>query len=119
MKPALVYDGDCPFCSNYVELLKLRETWPDLELVNVREMPDHAAVAIVRTRGLKIDDGMAIVDGDLVFHGAEAIHELAEHGGPINRVLFRSKVRSEILYPFLRFGRNAVLKLLNRQKLGY
>lgn len=119
MKPAVVYDGDCPFCANYVELLKLRETWPDLELVNARESPDHPAAAKVRHAGLVIDDGMAVVAGDQIYHGADAMHRLSRYGGSLNRNLFRSRAVARTLYPFLRWGRMIVLRLLGRRKLGF
>ena len=119
MKPALVYDGECPFCANYVALLRLRETWPDLELIDARQNPDHAGVKLVLSNKLRVDDGMALIEGGKIHHGAAAIHELSAYGGPLNRIIFRSRARSSLLYPFLRFGRNAVLKLLGRKKLGF
>ena len=117
--PFLVYDGDCPFCANYVAFLKLRENWPNLELVNAREFPEHSAVAKVRGCGLLIDEGMALVAGDRVIHGAEAIQSLASRSTGLNRALFASKGRSRAIYPLLRAGRNIVLRLLRRSKLGF
>ncbi|MFT5932039.1 MAG: putative DCC family thiol-disulfide oxidoreductase YuxK, partial [Hyphomonas sp.] len=38
----IVYDGDCPFCSEYVKLLRLRDAIGPVSLVNARE--DHPAV---------------------------------------------------------------------------
>lgn len=119
MRPALVYDGDCPFCANYVQLLKLRERWPDLELVNARENAGHHAVERVRRAGLKIDEGMALVSDSGIAHGADSIHALARQGGMLNAILFSGRRRSRVLYPALRTGRNLALKLLGRRKLGF
>ena len=105
MKPALVYDGDCPFCASYAGLKRLRERYPDLELVNARDKPLHPAVTEVRRRGLKIDDGMALVDGDQVYYGASAMRRF--HSMP------------DRLYFLLRLGRNVTLRLLGRRKLGF
>ena len=33
----LVYDGDCPFCSRYVQYLRLRQAAGPVRLVNARE----------------------------------------------------------------------------------
>jgi len=124
-RPALIYDGECPFCANYVRLLQLRESFPQLELVNARESPDHPAVQQLKDRHLKIDDGMALVDGDRIFHGAEAVHALADKGASgtffsrLNRALFQSSRSSNALYPVLRAGRNLTLRLLGRRKLGF
>lgn len=115
---SLVYDGDCPFCSNYVAFLDLKKRFPDLELVNARDYPNHPAVETVRSKGLLIDDGMALVDGDQVHHGAEAIHALATDRG-INGRVFGSLRRAKALYPLLRAGRNLTLKLMGRSKLGF
>jgi predicted DCC family thiol-disulfide oxidoreductase YuxK len=119
----LVYDGQCPFCSNYVRLLRLREVFPDLQLLDARENPDHPAVRKLAAQGLRVDDGMALLSGDRVYHGAQSIHALAEFGGGsfgrVNRWIFRSPRRSAALYPLLRGGRNLVLRLLGRKKLGF
>lgn len=115
----LLYDGDCPFCANYVEFIRLRERFPDLTLVDLRAQPDHAASNLVRASGLKLDDGMALVSDDgAIHHGAEAIHRLAE-SGTVNGWLFGSRWRAKVLYPVLAAGRNATLKLLGRKKLGF
>lgn len=121
----LIYDGDCPFCSNYVALLNLRKAFPGLQLLNAREVSDHPAVAQVKSRGLLIDDGMALVDGTNIAHGADAIHALACGRAAntlfarINRLVFRSSSRSRLLYPLLRAGRIFTIKMLGRNKLGF
>ena len=33
----LIYDGDCPFCSNYAQYLRVKEAVDELVLVNARE----------------------------------------------------------------------------------
>lgn len=116
---ALVYDGECPFCANYVALMRLRERWPSIELVNAREQPDHPAVAEVKSAGRRIDDGMALLSGGTIYHGADALQVLAEHGGGLNRLLFASQRRARMFYPVLRSGRNLTLALLGRRKLGF
>ncbi|MGH6940007.1 DCC1-like thiol-disulfide oxidoreductase family protein, partial [Hypericibacter sp.] len=107
-QPILVYDGECPFCANYVRLLRLRELFPNLQLLDARENRDHPAVRQLSARGLRVDDGMALLSGDRIYHGAESIHALAEFGRPegvfgqANNWVFRSQRRSAILYPLLR-----------------
>ncbi|UIY31430.1 DUF393 domain-containing protein (plasmid) [Neorhizobium galegae] len=62
--PALtiIYDGECPFCSQYVKLLKLRDAVGKVELVNARDK--HPAVDIVRSAGVVLDNTMAILQGE-------------------------------------------------------
>jgi predicted DCC family thiol-disulfide oxidoreductase YuxK len=124
-RSVLVYDGQCPFCANYVRLLHLRELFPDLQLLDARANRDHPAVLRLSAEGLRLDDGLALLAGGRVYHGAESIHALALLGGDqgafgrINRWLFRSRRRAAWLYPWLRGGRNLVLRLLGRKKLGF
>jgi predicted DCC family thiol-disulfide oxidoreductase YuxK len=121
----LVYDGECPFCANYVELLRLRESFPGLQLLDARSQRDHPVVRSIIARGIRIDDGMALITGDSIYHGADSIHALALHGGHhsavarLSRIVFRSRARSNAIYPMLRAGRNLVLRLLGRSKLGF
>ena len=37
----LVYDDDCPVCSNYVQMLRIRESIGELKLVNARDGGNH------------------------------------------------------------------------------
>ena len=36
-RASIVYDGDCPFCSRYVKLVRLREALGSVDLVNARD----------------------------------------------------------------------------------
>jgi hypothetical protein len=63
------------------------------------------------------------VDG-VLYYGADAIRALAEMSSPdglfggINRWLFASKRRSEMLYPIFRSVRNLLLKVLGKTKIN-
>ena len=122
-KASIVYDGECPFCSKYVELVRLRESLGDVELINARN--GGALVDEIRAAGLDLDDGMLLkLDGRL-YHGADCIHMLALLSTPstwfnrVNLALFRSSAASHLLYPMLRAGRNAVLRLLGRSRINH
>ena len=117
----IVYDGQCPFCSRYVQLVRLRETLGRVRLIDARK--GGPEVQEVRQAGLDLDDGMVLkLDGRL-YHGAECINMLALLSTPssgfnrLNAALFRSPTASRLLYPVLRAGRNAVLRLLGRGKI--
>jgi predicted DCC family thiol-disulfide oxidoreductase YuxK len=118
----IVYDGDCPFCSRYVKLVRLREALGRVDLVNARE--GGPLVDEVRRAGLDLDEGMVLKLGDRFYHGAACIHMLAvlsTSSGLFNRVtgtLFRSPATARCLYPLLRAGRNATLALLGRRKMS-
>jgi len=118
----IVYDGECPFCSRYVAMLRLRESLGPIALVNARDGGPEVDEA--RAAGLDLDEGMVLkVDGRL-YHGDDCIHRLALLSTPsgafnrVNAAIFRSPTASKLLYPVLRTGRNAVLRLLGRRKLA-
>ena len=54
----LLYDGDCPFCSNYVQLMQLRKTIGPLDVLNMREHPDPGGA--FRARGYDLNEGMLL-----------------------------------------------------------
>jgi predicted DCC family thiol-disulfide oxidoreductase YuxK len=89
----LIYDGECPFCANYVELLRLRKEFPNIQLINARKSFDHPAVKQVKGRGFSIDDGMVLMSGAIIYHAGDAISVLSDITGTtffgrINRFFF-------------------------------
>lgn len=117
----LIYDGECPFCSAYVKLLRLREAVGTVNLVDARE--GGPLVAELERKGLDLDEGMVLKIGDRLYHGDDCIHALALMTSPVglfNRItaaIFRSPARARLLYPVLRAMRNLTLRLLGRRKL--
>ena len=118
----LLYDGDCPFCRNYVRFVRLRETVGDnFKLLNARERPPELREA--QAAGLDINDGMVLKYNGHLYHGDECIHQLglmSTPSGTFNRLnawIFRSQRRSRLLYPVLRFGRNLTLRILRVQDI--
>lgn len=117
----LLYDGECPFCSRYVQHVRLREAIGTVSMANARE---HAAlVEEVGRLGYDVDTGMVLKLNGRYYHGADCIHALALLTTPagwfnrINALAFRSHTVARITYPVLRAGRNLVLKLLGRSRL--
>lgn len=118
----IIYDGECPFCSNYVKMLKLKESIGPVRLINARE--GGTEVNAAREAGLDLDEGMILhLDGQM-YHGDECVNRLAllsSRLGMFNRInaaIFQSPRLSKVLYPVLRFGRNAVIRLLGKKKLA-
>jgi predicted DCC family thiol-disulfide oxidoreductase YuxK len=119
----IVYDAQCPFCSRYVRLVRLRKSLGNVVLVNARD--GGSVVEEVLQAGLDLDEGMVLKMGERLYHGADCINRLALLSTPsgvfnkINRLIFRSERASTVLYPILRAGRNLVLRCLGRSKIGY
>ena len=111
----LIYDGECPLCSNYAQFLKLKQSVKELTLIDARQ--GGPIVEEVRSLPHDLNDGMvAVVDGRY-YVGHEALNELAllaEGRGVFNRVnrlAFNSPVAARLGYPWLRLGRWLLLKL--------
>jgi predicted DCC family thiol-disulfide oxidoreductase YuxK len=119
---AIIYDGECPFCSAYVRLVRLQQAVGPVTLIDARRHPQ--IVATLRQEGIDLDDTMAVTYGGAVYAGAEAVELLSlfsSEAGLINRLmarLLRDKDRARRYYPLLRAGRNLTLKLLRRKRLG-
>ncbi len=118
----LVYDRECPACNAYCQVVKIRESVGNLRIVDARE--NSEVLHEITAKGLDIDQGVVLKMGDQLYYGSDAIHTLALIGsrsGILNRInywVFRSKIMSSILYPFLRFLRNLLLKILGKSKIN-
>jgi len=118
----LVYDGECPVCKNYSQVLRIKQSVGELDIVDARE--NSAMLDEITAAGLDIDQGMVLKMGDQLYYGADAVHALAlisSRSGIFNRInywLFKSKILSTLLYPLLRFCRNILLKFLIKTKIN-
>jgi predicted DCC family thiol-disulfide oxidoreductase YuxK len=118
----VIYDGECPFCSAYVSMMRLRQAVGEVNLVNAREADPR--VRAVQAAGYDLDEGMVVLWQDEVFHGDAAVHLLAtlsgEERGAFNRmqrVMFQDPRRAARLYPVLAAGRRLFLRLVGRKTL--
>lgn len=120
--PVIVYDGDCPFCSAYVRLVRLRETFGKVRLVDARS--DDPIVDEIRAAQLNLDEGMVLKLGGALYHGDRCLHMVALMSTPsglfnrVTKALFTSPRMARRLYPLLVAARNATLALLGRRRIG-
>lgn len=118
----VVYDGDCPFCSQFVKFVRLREAAGKVELINARE--PHPIVERLGKMGIRLNEEMALVMGDEVYTGPDCMNRLALMStgaglfNSVNAAIFSSRRVSRLLYPMLRLGRNATLRLLGRSGIS-
>ena len=116
----VIYDGECPFCQAYVNMLRLKEQYT-VELVDARG--EHYVLPIVTSEGYDLDDGMVVEINGHFFHGDEAMTRMAlmtTKSGVLRRLTkwtFTNERRSRYLYPILRGGRNMTLKVLGHKKI--
>ena len=118
----LVYDGECPLCSNYAQFLKLRQAVRELVLVDARQ--GGPIVEEVRSLPHDLDEGMVVRIGERYYVGHEALNVLAllsESRGVfnrLNRMAFNSPVAARLGYPWLKLGRRVLLKLKGVGPMG-
>lgn len=117
----VIYDGECPFCSAYVRMLRLREAVGTVELVNARAQP--LLVSECAALGYNLNDGMLAVYSGRTYFGADAIRllsQLTTASGTLNAAMahvLKQPAMARFFYPIMRSGRAVTLKLLGREKI--
>lgn len=121
-KVILLYDKECPACDNYCQMVRIRESIGELVLQDARKPSD--ILEEVTSKGWDIDQGMVLKLDDQLYYGPDAIHALSLISSPVgifnkfNFWLFKSKIRSKLLYPILKSMRNLLLKILGKSKIN-
>lgn len=118
----IYYDGECPFCTNFVKYFRLKDASGSIDLINIRE--DEQAFAFLTEKNFDLDEGMVVELNGQFSHGDDALNTLALMSSRsslfnrLNAAIFSSKKVSRALYPVLRAGRNLTLFFLGREKLA-
>ena len=101
-----IYDGQCPFCNHFAELLEIKSKIKNISILDARK--NQIITNSLLNKGYDIDKGAILLMGDDIFHGAEAINIICNQiNNPSGRLLkllsniFKSNKRTKILFPFL------------------
>ena len=119
----IVYDGLCPFCSNYARLTRLRVSAGPITLIDARDGTDPVVIELMRA-GVDFNETMAVRAAGAWHTGGEAVAILAALSAPggvwrrLHRRAFASPRRARLLYGLLRTGRNLTLRALGRPPIG-
>jgi predicted DCC family thiol-disulfide oxidoreductase YuxK len=119
---SIIYDGECPFCANFMELYTIRKMAAEVELIDARLRPE--LVQELRTRGMDVNDGMVVIWQGHYYFGAAGMHLLSVLGtesgifGVFNQLLFRNRRVAGMIYPALAAGRQITLSLLRRKPIS-
>ena len=124
----ILYDGECPFCTGFARLVRLREAVGPVRIVNAREGgPELDAVS---RAGLDIDEGNAVLErwdglkAARIHHGPDAQMWLAARSQPLTpvglflRTLFATPALGRLSYPVLKGMRNLALRLMGRRGIN-
>ena len=109
-----IYDGQCPFCNHFAELLELKSKIKNISVIDARK--NYNLTKSLLKKGYDIDKGAILLKGNDIFHGSEAINTICNQiNNPSGRLLktlsniFKSNKRSKILFPFLLRARRLAL----------
>ena len=109
-----IYDGKCPFCNQFAELLEIKSKIKNISILDARKNPK--IVSSLLARGFDIDKGAILLSGSEIFHGAEAINTICNQiNNPSSNLLkflsnfFKSKKRTKLLFPLLLRARRFAL----------
>ncbi len=111
-----IYDGECPFCNKFAELIELKSNLCNLKIKNGREiLPD---LEVLLSKGYDLNNGAILITSNGIMQGANAITYICSHiTNPSNSLLniltiiFASKQRTNLLFPFLIWSRRILLSI--------
>ena len=109
-----IYDGECPFCNHFAELLELKSKINKISILDGRKNPK--IIKSLLDKGYDIDRGAILLKDNDIFHGAEAINKICNQinnpSGELLKLLsniFKSNKRTNLLFPFLVRARRLAL----------
>ena len=115
-KSLFIYDGECPFCNHFAQLLELKSSLPEFEILDGRK--NLALLSQLYNQGYDLNKGAILIKNEKILHGADAINlicsEIKEPSDSlleVLRIIFTSNKRTNFLFPFLLWGRRLSLTL--------
>ena len=101
-----IYDGQCPFCNHFAELLEIKSKITNIKIVDGRK--NLTLINSLLEKGYDLDKGAILLKDEDIFHGAEAINTICKQiKYPSSSLLlllsrvFKSNQRTKLLFPLL------------------
>ncbi len=101
-----IYDGECPFCNHFAELLEIKSKVNNIKILDGRK--NLTLIKSLLEKGYDIDKGAILMKDKDIFHGAEAINTICKQiNKPSSSLLlllsrlFKSTKRTKVLFPLL------------------
>ncbi len=113
-KTLFIYDGECPFCNYFAQLVELKSNIHEFEIVDGRmNLP---LLSQLYNQGYDLNKGAILINNEQIMHGAVAINwicsqikEPSDSILEVLRIIFTSNKRANFLFPFLLWGRRLSL----------
>ena len=71
-----IYDGECPFCNHFAELLEIKS-----KLNNIKILDGRKNLTLIKSfldKGYDLDKGAILLKDEEIFHGADAINTICK-----------------------------------------
>ncbi len=101
-----IYDGECPFCNHFAELLEIKSKITNIKILDGRK--NLTLIKSLLDKGYDIDKGAILLKDKEIFHGADAINTICEQiNNPSSSLLlllskvFKSYKRTNVIFPLL------------------
>ena len=101
-----IYDGECPFCNHFAELLEIKSKISDISILDGRK--NIKLLKELQRKGYDLDKGAILLHQNDIFHGADAISTICKQiNNPSSNLLkiltatFKSHKRTKLIFPFL------------------
>ena len=109
-----IYDGECPFCNHFAQLLELKSKIKNISILDGRKNPE--LIKDLLKKGYDLDNGAILLKNKEIFHGANAINTICRFiEKPSSKLLeilsitFKSSKRTKFIFPFLVTARRLAL----------
>ena len=109
-----IYDGECPFCNHFAELLEIKSKVTNIKILDGRK--NLTLINSLLDKGYDLDKGAILLKDQEIFHGAEAINTICKQIiNPSSSLLlllsklFKSTKRTNVLFPLLVRARRVAL----------
>ena len=109
-----IYDGECPFCNNFAELLEIKSKINNLKILDGRK--NLSIIKSLLEKGYDLDKGAILLKDNDIFHGSNAINTICkEIKNPSSNLLkilssvFKSNKRTRFFFPLLLGARRFAL----------
>ena len=101
-----IYDGECPFCNHFAELLEIKSKLNNIKILDGRK--NLTLIKSLLDKGYDLDKGAILLKDEDIFHGADAINTICKQiNNPSSSLLlllsrvFKSNKRTNIIFPLL------------------
>ena len=115
-KLIFIYDGECPFCNKFAELIELKSGLTNISILNGRE--NISLISDLLKKGFDLNEGAILLKGEEILHGAKALNficsQIINPSSDLLKLLtitFTSSHRANFIFPFLVITRRFLLML--------